>query len=251
MRITVITVCFNSAGTLGDALASVAAQQGVEVEHLIIDGGSTDGTQDVVARFPHVARLVSERDNGIYDAMNKGLSLATGDVVGFLNADDMLAGNDVLSHVVAALAAEPSADAAYGDLIYVSHADVSRLVRDWRSGTFKRSRLAFGWMPPHPTFYARRQVLQEVGGFDTRLRIAADYDLMLRVLTRPQARAVYVPRVLVKMRTGGASNRSLRALWRKSSEDLRVMRANRVGGWGTLFSKNLRKVPQFLSRSKP
>lgn len=248
-RITVITVCFNSSGTLADALDSVASQNWPHVEHIIVDGGSSDGTLDVIASHGrHAAKVVSEPDRGIYDAMNKGLALATGDYVGYLNADDMLADPDVLRRVASAAAAtEPWAPAVYGDLVYVSHKDASRVVRHWRSGAYRPSRLTFGWMPPHPTFYASRQLLQQHGGFDTSLRIAADYDLMLRVLVGVNTPPAYLPDVMVRMRTGGASNRSLRAMWRKSREDLGVLRAHRIGGLFSLACKNLRKLPQFLS----
>jgi glycosyltransferase len=247
MKLSIITVSYNSAATITDTLRSVARQTYVDVEHIIIDGGSRDATLAIVAaEGAHVARVVSERDSGIYDAMNKGLRLATGDLVGFLNADDMLASPQALAQIAAAAV---GADVVYGDLVYVDKDRPERQIRYWRSGAFRRERLRFGWMPPHPTFYVTRSFLASVGAFDTDFRIAADYDLMLRCLVRPELRVAYLPHVLVRMRTGGASNRSLAALQTKSREDLLALRRNRVGGLLTLLCKNLRKLPQFIHRS--
>lgn len=247
MKVSIITVSFNSAATIGDTLRSVNAQSHADIEHIIVDGGSTDGTVEVVRRIgTRVARLVSEPDRGIYDAMNKGLRLATGDLVGFLNADDMLADDSTIADIARAAAEHPTADAIYGDLVYVPKERPGSVLRYWRSGDFSRSRLRYGWMPPHPTFYVRTARLAELGGFSETLRIAADYDFMLRCLSRPGASAAYLPEVLVRMRAGGASNRSLPALLRKSREDLTALRRNGVGGWFSLACKNLRKLPQFL-----
>lgn len=249
MRITVITVAYNSAATIAGTLASVTEQSHADLEHLIIDGASTDATLDVVrAHGSRVARVVSEPDRGIYDAMNKGLRLATGEFVGFLNADDTFAGPDVVRDIAEAASASPSVDAVYGDLLYVDKDRPTVAVRYWRSGAFSPSRLRFGWMPPHPTLYVRRRRIAEWGPFDAGFRIAADYEFVLRYLGKPGVRVTYVPRVLVHMRTGGASNRSLGALFDKSREDLQALRRSRVGGLLTLLSKNVRKLPQFIAR---
>ena len=181
--------------------------------------------------------------------MNKGLQLATGDFVGFLNSDDTFENQNVLAEIAHA-ASNSAVDAVYGDLIYVSQNDPGHLVRRWRSGGFARTRLSFGWMPPHPTLYIRKSLLEELGNFDISFRIAADYDFMLRLLSRLDVEVRYIPKVLIRMRTGGASNRSALALLRKSSEDLRALRINKVGGVATLLCKNLRKLPQFLPRSQ-
>ncbi len=251
MKVSVITVAYNSERTIGDTLVSVAAQTHPDIEHLIIDGASRDDTLGVVRRLgTRVAQVVSEPDKGIYDAMNKGIALATGDIIGFLNADDAYASPDSVSAIVAEFL-RSGADAVYGDLVYVREDDLSAVVRVWRSGTFDITRLKYGWMPPHPTFYVRRQTMGLLGGFDTRFRISADYDFMLRCLGRPECRVSRVRSVLVRMRTGGASNRSLKALWRKSTEDLRVLRSSGVGALGTLLCKNLRKLPQFFWSETP
>jgi glycosyltransferase len=244
MKVTIITVSYNSAATIADTLASVAAQTHPDIEHVVIDGRSRDATMDIVRRHGHVSHAVSEPDGGIYDAMNKGLALARGDLVGFLNADDVLAGPDAVARLVDA--AQPDRDIVYADLVYVRENDLQHVVRHWRSGAYRRGALRTGWMPPHPTFYVRRELLRDVGGFDTRLRIAADYDHMLRCLCRPGVRVGYLPQVLVRMRMGGASNANLSSVLRKSREDLDTLRRHRVGGWLTLVLKNLRKLPQFI-----
>lgn len=244
MKISIITVSYNSGRTIGDTLTSVAMQSHRDIEHIIIDGASTDDTLAIArAQGAHVAKMLSEPDSGIYDAMNKGLALASGEFVGFLNADDMLATPDTIAAI--ALAAE-TADVVCGDLVYVRQEQSDTVLRYWRCGPFASSRLRFGWMPPHPTFYVRRSLLTQIGGFHTRMRIAADYDFMLRCLCHPGLRVAYVPQVLVKMRMGGASNRSLQAILRKSREDLDALQRNRVGGILSLICKNLRKLPQFL-----
>ena len=249
MKISVITVAYNSAVTIADTLRSVATQQHPEIEHIVIDGASKDATLDIVRRDgAHISQVVSEPDKGIYDAMNKGLRLATGEFVGFLNADDLFADSLAVSRIAEA-AARPGTDAVFGDLVYVRGDDTDKVVRWWRSGGFDRSRLGFGWMPPHPTFYVRRGLLSQTGGgFDASFRISADYEFMLRCLSQPGVRVEYVPEVLVRMRTGGASNHSVKALIRKMREDVLALRRNGIGGILTLACKNLRKVPQLFAR---
>jgi len=247
LKISIVTVAYNSGATIADTLRSVAVQTHPDIEHIVIDGASTDDTLAIVrAHGPRVATLISEPDGGIYDAMNKGLALVNGDFVGFLNADDMLASPNVVASIAAAAAA-PDMGAVCGDLIYVRKDQPDAVVRYWRCGAFSRSGLRYGWMPPHPTLYLRRNLLARLGRFDTRLRIAADYDFMLRYLNRPEMQVAYVPEVLVKMRMGGASNRSLRAMLAKSREDLIALKQNDVGGLTTLLCKNLRKLPQFFA----
>ena len=247
MKITVITVCHNSASTVADTLRSITVQSHPDIEHIVIDGGSSDDTLSIVRTLgSRVTTIVSEPDQGIYDAMNKGLQLATGDFVGFLNADDTLATPESLANI--AKAAAQSVDVVYGDVVYVDPDETSKVIRYWNSGRFAARRLRYGWMPPHPTFYVRRALQNVLGLFDVQLRIAADYDFMLRILSRSGIEVAYVPRVLVRMRVGGASNKSLRAVVNKSREDLLALRKNKVGGWSALVCKNLRKLPQFALR---
>ena len=246
MKLSIITAVYNRVGTIAAAIESLHAQTHPDIEHIIIDGGSSDGTLPLL----HAARpahLVSEPDKGIYDALNKGLALASGDAIGILHSDDMLADADVLADVAATFA-RTGADAVYGDLDYVANDNSGRIIRHWRAGPYSRARLKRGWMPPHPALFVRRHVIEEHGGYDTRLRIAADYDAILRWFGTGQISAAYLPRVLVHMRTGGESNRSLGRILTKSREDLHALRTNRIGGVTALAWKNLSKLPQFVRR---
>lgn len=246
MKVSIITAVYNRAGTIGMAVESLKAQTHAEFEHVVMDGGSTDGTVPMLEELAdHRTMITSEPDRGIYDALNKGLARATGDVIGLLHSDDVLAHDDVLARVAQTFAAAP-VEAVYGDLDYVRRDDPSRIVRRWRSGEFSPEKLRFGWMPPHPALFLRREVIERFRGYDTSFRIAGDYDAILRYFSSDGFRAAYIPEVLVRMRLGGESNRSLGRILRKSREDYRAIRRNNVGGLHTLVSKNLRKVGQFL-----
>lgn len=246
MKVSIITVTYNSAKTLQRTLDSVQEQTYSNIEHILVDGASTDGTLDIIkANEQHIARYVSEPDEGIYDAINKGIKMATGSIIGILNSDDVLSNEFVIEQIVRNLRRQ-KADIAYGDLVYVDREDGDRIVRYWRSNKFKRRQLYFGWMPPHPTMYIRRQVYDDCGLYSTALRISADYDFMLRVLRHDKYKKVYIPQVLVRMAMGGISNRNIKTIWLKSREDYRVLRFNDVGGVITLVCKNLRKLVQFL-----
>ena len=243
-----ITAVYNRHQTVGQALDSVLSQSYPAVESIVIDGASTDGTLAVLEPYrPRLGVLISERDQGIYDALNKGLTHATGDVVGFLHADDVYEDREVLAKVAVAFR-DPSVDAVYGDLVYVRHDDISKVIRYWKSGPYDHAALSRGWMPPHPTFYVRRSVYERLGGFNTRYRIAADYDTVLRFLAVGKIGVAYVPEVLVRMRVGGISNRSLKTIFRKSCEDMNVLKLNQVGGFITLLQKNFYKLNQFWLR---
>jgi glycosyltransferase involved in cell wall biosynthesis len=248
LHISVITAVFNRAATLGEALRSVRAQQCPNIEHIVIDGGSTDGSLDVLeAHKGGIAKMISEPDGGLYDALNKGIRHASGDVIGFLHADDQFASPMALARVAAAFE-DPAVGAVYGDLVYVNKNDISHVVRYWRAGQYQREHLSQGWMPPHPTFYVRKDVYSRFGVFDTRYRIAADYENMLRILWRGRVQAAYIPEVLVRMRLGGVSNVSLFNMLHKSREDYAAMRQNGIGGLQALLLKNVTKLPQFVTR---
>jgi len=246
LKISIITAVLNRADTVTKALESVGAQSWPAVEHIVIDGLSTDGTRQVLEAHRHsLAVLLSEPDHGIYEALNKGLALASGDLIGLMHSDDFYAGNRVLERVANAFA-DPSVDGVYGDLDYVAKNDPERVVRHWRAGHYDRAKIAWGWMPPHPALFLRRSVIERWGGYDTGFRIAADYDAMLRYLIKGNIHLAYIPEVLIKMRTGGASNRSLSRIIRKSREDYRALQSYGAGGLGTLIFKNVRKLPQFI-----
>lgn len=250
MRISVVTAVFNRAGTIAEAMESVQRQTYHNVEHIIQDGGSSDGTLDEIARLSNDAsQLASESDLGIYDAINRGIKRATGDVVGLMHSDDFFANESILAKVANAFT-DPTIDGAYGDLQYVAANDPTRVIRHWRSGQYEPALLNRGWMPPHPTLYLRRQVFERFGLYDTSFCIAADYDAMLRYLVQGQIKLAYIPEVLIKMRLGGESNRSLERIVRKSREDLRAIRKNGVGGIGTLAAKNFSKLGQFIVKGQ-
>lgn len=228
MKITVITVSYNSAATIADTVRSVASQSHPDVEHLVIDGRSTDGTVQVVEthRHPNLV-LTSEPDKGIYDAMNKGLSRATGEVVGFLNADDFYADADVLTRIRKAFEDDPRVEASFGDLLYVTE-DNQSVVRYWKSQPFVAGSFARGWSPAHPTFYIRRSALERLGSFDLSYRLAADTEMMMRYLEKGRVRSAYIPAVQVRMRMGGATNRSLHNIFRQNQEIFRALKKNGV-----------------------
>jgi glycosyltransferase involved in cell wall biosynthesis len=246
MRITVVTVCRNAAGVISDCVHSVAAQDHPDVEHLVVDGASRDGTVDVVRSIgSDRLRWVSEPDEGLYFALNKGLRMASGDVVGCLHADDVFADPGVLSRVAQELR-DGGADACYGDLEYVSAGDSSKVVRFWRSAPYVEGAFGAGWMPPHPTFYARAGVYHRFGGFDTRFSIGADWDLLFRLFEIKRIRAGYLPGVMVRMRLGGISNRSLKNIVANNLQCLRVFRkyGKRVPP-GYLLAKLRHRLAQF------
>jgi glycosyltransferase involved in cell wall biosynthesis len=247
-KITVITVCYNSASTIGDTLRSIASQSYKDLEHLVIDGGSTDGTLEIVRAWEgHRLRLVSEPDEGIYDAMNKGLALAAGGIVGFLNADDFYADQTVLEQI-ANVFQDEKVDACYADLVYVSQ-DNRRVVRYWESKPFTKGDFALGWCPAHPTFYVRKSVVDRNGCFDKSFRLAADAELMMRYLEREEIRSTYKPGVWVRMRLGGQTNQSLSNVVRQNKEVLRALRKNGVPFSTTLFAatKVANRVRQFFT----
>jgi len=250
MKISIITAVLNRRDTIGSALNSLQEQTYGDFEHLIQDGGSTDGTLDEIHRcIDERCRVVSEPDSGIYDAINKGIARATGDVIGLLHSDDIFGSAEVLAMVCRALN-DSAVHGTYGDLEYVSASDPGRVVRHWCAGEFDQRKLALGWMPPHPTLFLRREVLDRWGTYDTDYEIAADYDAILRWLGRGNISLAYIPEVLVKMRVGGESNRSLSRILRKSREDYRALRSNNVGGLGTLALKNMSKIGQFFVRRR-
>jgi glycosyltransferase involved in cell wall biosynthesis len=253
MKISVVTVTWNSAATVADTLRSVNAQTHPDVEHVVVDGGSTDATLAIVrAEGRRVAHIVSERDRGIYDAMNKGIRLATGDVIGLINSDDFYASDDALATVAATFAAEPGLDAVYGDLCYVRPDDTTRIVRYWRSAPFAPGRFARGWAPPHPTLFVRRQVYERHGLFDLDYPIAADFELMARLLEVHRVRVRHLPKVLVHMRTGGTTNRSLRNIVRQNREILRALKRHGLSrsAPGFFVAKLLSRGRQFVARPR-
>ena len=240
MKVSVITVCYNSAKTLERSLQSVVGQDWLAIEHIVIDGASTDGSKDILERFrSRLACLVIEPDKGIYDAMNKGLAHATGDVVCFLNADDQYASANVLSKVASKMV-DHNLDALMGDVGFFHESNSERMVRRYRSERFSPSRLAWGWMPAHPALFLRKEVVQRVGLFKTDYRIAGDFEFIVRAFHGHALRYRHFPEVLVNMQTGGVSTSGWRAKFRLNQE---VLRACRENGLQTNMLKILSKYP--------
>lgn len=247
MKISIITAAYNAADTITDTLESVAAQRHQDIEHIVIDGASTDNTLKIVERYADtIAHVLSEPDRGVYDAMNKGLAFASGEVVGFLNADDIYMHQDVLTKVAATMA-DPAIDACYADLVYVDREQTSRVVRHWVSRDYTSGLFEKGWMPAHPTFFVRKTVYEKLGGFDLRYRLQADFDLALRFMAVNEIQARYVPEIWVRMRMGGMSNNSIRNMVRGNIEAYTSCRANglNVPPW-FMLTKVLSRVPQFI-----
>jgi glycosyltransferase len=248
LRISIITPTFNSANTVAETMQSVEEQDYPHIEHIVVDGHSQDETLEIVQQFPHTDTLISERDEGIYDAMNKGIRAATGDIIGILNSDDIYANAHVIS-TVANVFQDSNIQACYADLQYMDARNTAIITRTWKAGKHDISSFYWGWMPPHPTFFVRKTVYDEVGLFDTRLRSAADYEMMLRILLKNKMKAVYIPQVTVKMRTGGMSNASFMNRIRANREDREAWRINGLKPYFfTLYLKPLRKLPQFLKK---
>lgn len=250
MKISIITVCINAEAHIDETLRSVVMQDHRDIEHIVVDGGSTDGTMAKVERYREVlAHVIHERDNGVYDAMNKGLRLATGEVVAFVNAGDMIARRDVLSAMVKEFALG-DADVIYGDALMVDPDDITKVKRFWKGGDYDRENFRKGWMPPHLGTYIRRSAYQRHGHFREDLKVSADYELMFRFLYKHRLRARYVPKVLVRFRLGGVSNRSLAHVWRANLE---VFKAWKLNGEQVspliVVRKPISKLWQYLKRS--
>lgn len=256
MKISIITITFNSAKTLPRALQSVQSQTYDNIEHIIVDGASTDGTCRLIEEYAknvqkgkgqttREVRWVSEPDEGIYNAINKGIRMATGDVIGFLHSDDVFFSSDSIAQISKAFTVS-KADVVYGDLQYCRG---GKIVRRWVSNPFDPSMLKYGWMPPHPTVYVRREVYEQVGAYDEWFSISADYDMMLSIFCSPY-RVYYIPEVLVCMEVGGASNKNARARLSKTQEDYIALKKNHIGaGYLTVACKQLRKIKQFFRKS--
>ncbi len=245
MKVSIITATYNSEQTLADTIKSVSSQDYKNIELIIVDGDSKDETLDIVKNNPHVSKWVSEPDKGIYDALNKGISMATGDIIGFAHSDDIFESNSVVSKVIETIK-NAQVDGVYGDLHYVDKKQANKIIRKWKSCDFTPSLLKKGWMPPHPTLFLKKEVYDTYGLFDLQYRIAADFDFIVRIFKDEKLKFSYIPEVLVKMRIGGESNKSLSRIIQKSKEDLKVIRKYQIGGVTTLLIKNLSKLNQFF-----
>ena len=223
LKVSIVTVVYNAAGTIADALAAVKQQSYDNIEHIVIDGASTDGTQSVVEQFDHIEKFISEPDAGIYDAMNKGVSMATGDIIGLLNADDFYQHEHVIRDAVKALETH-DVDACYADLVYVDATDTDKIVRYWASRKHVQGLCFKGWMPAHPTLFLRRSVYDQAGLFDTKLAYQADLEFCARIFEKTKISSIYVPEIWVRMRMGGVTNGSLKTMWKGNWESYYALR---------------------------
>jgi len=238
-KISIITVSFNSAKTIKETIESILIQDYNNIEYIIIDGGSSDETIDIVKSYSEkISYFISEKDNGIYDAMNKGIKAATGDIVGILNSDDFYPNSFVLSNVAKSFK-KYNCDAVYGDLVYVKEKDTTQIKRYWQAGNYNTSKIKNGWMLPHPTFFVKKVMYDRYGLYNTDLKSAADYEMILKLLYKENISVQYIPMILVKMRMGGASN----------STFLNRIRANKEDGLA--WTKNQLNKPMFVRIKKP
>ncbi len=250
-KISLITVVRNGETTIADCMASVLSQTTQPFEYIIIDGNSTDRTLEVIEKhcWPAV-KVISEPDHGLYDAMNKGINLASGDVIGLINSDDVYADNQVLQKVSDFFSDNPKIDACYGDLCYVRCDDLTKIVRYWRSNSYQLGLFRKGWVPPHPTLYVKTEIYKKYGGFDLRYRIAADFELMLRLFATHHIQTAYLPHIMVRMRLGGTTNRNLKNILLQNLEIRRALRSHNMSSSlvGFVAHKAWSRFLQFVQR---
>lgn len=248
MTVSIITVCFNIAETIEDTIKSVLSQEYKDIEHVVVDGGSTDGTLDIIKRYKNnIAKVISEPDNGIYEAMNKGIKSSTGDIIATLNSDDVYADQTIVGQIVEFMQSN-SLDAVYGDLVYIDQNNADRVTRFWKAGKYKKGAFSYGWVLPHPTFFCRKNIFERFGYFNDKLQVAADFELLLRFVEKHQIKIGYLPKVIVKMRKGGKAN-VLRGIICGNLEIIRSFRRNSVhlSPWFFLY-RPIAKIQQLFAQ---
>ena len=248
LKVSIITATYNSGNTILATISSLETQSYQNIEYIIVDGASSDNTLEVISKHcTRVSKVISEPDSGIYDALNKGINAATGDIIGFLHSDDLFAYKDAVKDIVNTIESQGT-DAVHADLVYVDKEDTNKRIRLWKSSVYLDKKLKRGWMPAHPTFYMKRDKYMQYGAFNLTYKIAADYDSLLRYFGVYRITSAYLPKVLIKMRVGGASNRSLKNLIQKSREDIRALKSNGLSWPYAIFIKNISKIPQFFGK---
>jgi glycosyltransferase len=249
MKVSIITPTLNSERFIRDCVESVKNQSCLDIEHIIVDGGSLDSTLKIIKEYEesYNLKLIIGKDNGIYDALNKGIKSSTGEIIGILHSDDLYSNDKVIEKVVSIFKLQ-KIDSCYGDLYYVKENDINKIIRYWKSGDYKREKLKYGFMLPHPTFFVKKEIYEKYGVFDTSFKISGDYELMVRFLYKNKISCYYLPEVLVKMRVGGNSNKNLKHILIKMKEDYRVIKKYNLGGIDTLLLKSFIKIPQFFKK---
>ena len=252
LKITIITVCYNSEKTIEKTLESVANQKISNIEHLIIDGKSTDQTLLLVKKYPHIKKIISENDDGIYEAMNKGIEIASGDIIGFLNSDDFYVNNNILSTILNIFDQNPNIDGCYSDLIYTDQFDTSKNIRYWKSSKFKPGLFSKGWCPPHPTFFLRNSIYKKFGKFNLNYRIASDVELMMRLIEVNKIKTFYKSEFWVKMRAGGTTNKNITNIFIQNIEVLKALKSHKLSHNVLTFFANklISRSLQYLKNSK-
>lgn len=249
MKVSIITTVFNNKKTVEDAIKSVLSQSYPNIEYIVIDGGSTDGTVDIINQYKDkIAKFISEKDKGVYDGMNKGIKMADGDIIGILNSDDIYASDKVIEIVVNTME-ERNADVCWGDLVYVDAKNTDKIVRYWRSSEYKEGKFKKGWVPPHPSFFVKKWVYEKYGYFNLDFSIAADYEIMLRFLEKYKVQSCYIPQILVKMRIGGKSNQNIKNIIKANMECYRAWKVNGLKiNPLKIFLKPLSKISQYFKK---
>ncbi len=249
MKVSIITITYNSELTLVDTINSVLNQTYKNIEYIIVDGKSTDGTLKIIESYANkITQFISEKDKGLYNALNKGIAMATGDVIGILHSDDFYTNNLVIENIVKTFIPN-HADGVYADLYYVDKNDTNKIHRKWKSGNYKHGMFLNGWMPPHPTFFVKKSIYEKYGSFNLDLVSAADYELMLRFIHKHQIKLSYLSEFIIKMRVGGKSNVSLKNRIRANNEDKKAWKINSLTPrFYTLYAKPLRKVIQLFQK---
>jgi glycosyltransferase involved in cell wall biosynthesis len=249
MKISIITACFNSEKTIQDTIESVLSQDYPNIEFIIVDGASTDNTLKIIKKYgDRIAKVISEKDRGIYDAMNKGIQVATGDIVGILNSDDFYVNNRVISKIVSEFKTK-NVDSIFADLVYITHELPHKVVRYYRSNDFRPSKFAYGWMPAHPTFFVKRNIYEKYGLFNIKYKIASDFELLARFLAKEKISYSYIPETIIKMRVGGLSTKNFKSNWIINQEILQACNENDIQtNIFKIYSKYFTKFIQLIAR---
>jgi glycosyltransferase len=249
LKVSIITIVHNSVDTIRYAIQSVLHQDYQDIEYIIIDNCSDDGTVDIIQdQIEDISIFLSEKDDGIYDAINKGIEISNGDIIGFLHSDDILKNRHIISDIVSTII-DTGADSIYGDLEYFDRNYFNKVKRYWKSNNFHREKMKYGWMPPHPTFYTKRLIYDKYGYYNIKFHISSDYEMLLRLLYVNKISVEYIPKVLVKMQCGGASNNSAKSVLLKSLEDYKIIKKYKLSLFALVW-KNLSKIPQFFLRNQ-